>query len=136
MRTIQIGIEVHKAIEAERRSLEESEDEILIRVLGLEQIALEPAPKPTKAAWTKAGVTLPHSTRLRAEYSGQTVEGVVDDGMWLVNGKRHSSPSMALIENVKTKRGKRTNLNGWNYWVAKRPSDAEYSKLAYLRYFA
>ncbi len=135
MRTIQIGIEVHKAIEAERQTLDEPENEILIRLLGLKKASPEfrPEPEPEKASWLKDGVELPHGTLLRVVYSGQEVEGVVDDGRWIVNGQSYASPSMALIENVTTKSGDRTNLNGWNHWTVKRRSDPGFVRLSNLR---
>ena len=135
MRTIQIGIEVHKAIEAERRALGEAENEILMRLLNLKSAEIAPpiSARTRKASWIKDGVELPHGTLLRTVYSGQEVTGVVDDGRWLVGGHPYASPSMALIHSVRTKGGTRTNLNGWNHWTVKRPSDPGFVKLARLR---
>lgn len=137
MRSIEIGLEVHKAIEAERRSLDESEDVILGRLLGL-KAPVHKAPREVSAAgegaaWRKNGVELPHGTRLRASYSGQELEGVVIDGTWHVAGEAYKSPSMALIHNVTTRSGQKTNLNGWNHWLVQRPGDPSFVRLLSLR---
>jgi hypothetical protein len=136
MRTIQIGIEVHKAIEAQRLALDESENAILMRLLGL-----KPSGEPQLAAvagkrlraWVKDQVELPHGTELRVFYSGQEVHGRIEDGQWVVGGKTYSSPSMALIDNVRTKNGARTNLNGWNHWEVKLPGQTAYRRLMSMR---
>jgi hypothetical protein len=137
MRTIDIGLEVHKAIEAERRSLEEPENAILMRLLGLQAQTPDVPPAATAlgsgAAWRKSGVELPHGTRLRASYSGQELEGVVLDGVWHVAGGTYNSPSMALIHNVTTRSGQKTNLNGWNIWLVQRPGDPSFIRLLSLR---
>lgn len=136
MRTIQIGLEVHKAIEAERQSMAEPENAILMRLLNLKPIAAaDAAPRPARngGAWRKDGVELPEGTQLRANYSGQQVDGVVSAGKWVVRGEAFSSPSMALIHSVTTRDGRKTNLNGWSHWTVKRPGDPDFIRLASLR---
>lgn len=135
MRTIQIGLEVHKAIEAARLALDEPEDAILMRLLKLEaQHAARSAPAtPTAKAWRKNGVELPDGTLLEADYAGQHIIGVVRDGLWLVQGRAFPSPSKALIESVTTRDGRRTSLNGWSHWRVKRPGDRGFSRLSALR---
>jgi hypothetical protein len=141
MKTIQIGLAVHKAIEAERQSLAETEDAILGRLLfgvsieAKESNATDGAERYTGKGWAKDGVDLPEGTALRARYSGQTVHGEVVDGSWLIAEKRYDSPSMALIHNVRTKAGLKTNINGWRHWMVKRPSDEDYKSLRGLRGF-
>ena len=135
MKTIQIGLEVHKAIEAERRSLAEPENVILMRLLqlnALEQSESAPRSRPGPV-WKKDGVELPEGTELKATYSEQIVLGVVSGGKWVIKGKAFSSPSMALIESVTTRDGRRTNLNGWNHWTVRRPGEREFVRLATLR---
>lgn len=137
MRSIEIGLEVHKAIEAERRSLGEPEDHILRRLLGLAAPATDsPASSEANvgpAAWEKDGVILHHGTKLRLSYSGQTLTGEILDGDWVVNGKTYNSPSMAMVDNVVTKSGKKTNINGWNHWQVRRPGDSHYVPISILR---
>ncbi|MCR5875018.1 hypothetical protein LRS10_13015 [Phenylobacterium sp. J426] len=136
MKTIQIGLEVHKAIEAERQSMGEPENAILMRLLGLECLdATDTASRPARngGAWRKDGVELPEGTQLRVIYSGQHVDGLVSAGKWVVRGEAFSSPSMALIHSVTTKDGRKTNLNGWNHWTVKRPGDPDFIRLSSLR---
>src|SRR5665213_2258408 len=108
MRTIEIGLEVHKAIEAERRTLDEAEDEILVRLLKLTRVAATQGQRPEYpgVSWKKDGVVLPDGTLLHASYSGQELDGVVRGGQWIVGGRTFKSPSMALIHNVTTRAGK------------------------------
>lgn len=137
MRSIEIGLEVHKAIEAERRALDESEDAILHRLLDLappEPAKFEPHPEPrTLRAWEKDGVVLHEGTKLRLSYSGQRLEGEIREGVWVVNGNSYQSPSMAMVNNVVTRSGRRTNINGWNHWQVRRPGDQQYLPLSLLR---
>ena len=135
MKTVQIGLEVHKAIEAERRSLSEPENAILMRLLKLKPLEEGSAPirARTGVTWKKDGVELPEGTELKAAYSGQSVHGRVSGGKWVIKGKAFASPSMALIENVTTHDGRRTNLNGWNHWTVKRPGDPDFIRIASLR---
>lgn len=68
------------------------------------------------------------------EYRGQIVRGVIDDGVWLVEGKqRTTSPSDAAGSAVVTKNGERPSLNGWIYWEVKRPADAHWRALKSLK---
>jgi hypothetical protein len=135
MKTIQIGLEVHKAIEAERQSLSEPENAILMRLLNLAPLKQsEPVVRPrTAGMWKKDGVELPEGTELKVTYSDQTVLGLVSGGKWVIKGKAFSSPSMALIDSVTTREGRKTNLNGWNHWTVKRPGDPDFVRLGSLR---
>ena len=137
MRTIEIGLNVHKAIEAGRVSLGETENDILERLLrtgGRPSIVeAQPRKKEPGRDWEKDGVVLPEGTKLRAAYSGQSLSGEVVDGAWVVNGRVFRTPSMALIHNVVTKDGRRTNINGWNHWDVKRPADGAFVSLRMLR---
>lgn len=137
MRTIQIGLEVHKAIEAERRTLAETENAVLMRLLlgesNAPKIEVPQQALRTGKAWTKDDVVLPEGTKLKGQYSGQTVVGEVIDGRWLIAGKSYDSPSMALIHNVRTRDGRRTNINGWNHWLVQRPQDTVFKSIKVLR---
>lgn len=87
----------------------------------------------SSANWEKFGVILPNGTILSCCYSGTTLEGEIKDGKWHVNGNIYSSPTTALIQNVVTREGYPTNLNGWKVWRVKRPSDNSFVMLSSLR---
>lgn len=134
MRAIEIGLEVHKAIEAERRSLDEPENEILMRLLRLtppERIGASDA--AAGKAWRKGSVELPDGTEVEATYAGQHVEGVIRNGEWVVQGRSFPSPSAALMGTVKTRDGRPVHLNGWMLWRVRRPGDAGFRRLDSLR---
>ena len=139
MRTIEIDFDIHKLIEAERRSFGEVPNTVLRRLLGL------PAPNENSLAaasseersngigWTGKGVKLPAGTQLRMEYRGQEHQGLIEDASWIVEGKRYRSPSAAAGGCARTKSGKPPSLDGWKYWFVKRPGDEEWTALSALR---
>lgn len=141
-RAIEIDFDVHKRIEAERGSFAESANDVLRRLLGigcsaaLVEDPVSEAPPQTDGfgrAWNGKGVTLPGGTQLRMDYRGQVVIGVVRDGKWLIEGQEFSSPSGAAGEMCRTKSGKKTSLDGWRYWEAKRPGDDSWTAISTMR---
>ena len=134
LRGIEIDLEVHKAIELERRSFSEPPNEALRRLLKIEGPRPEVrSPAADGRAWSGKGVTLPHGTKLHMEYNGRTYTGTIEDGVWVVEGKRFSSPSAAAGGVGLTKDGKHTSLDGWNYWYVKRPGDGKWIAIRQLR---
>lgn len=136
LRTIDIDIDIHKKIEAERRSFTEPPREALRRLLNLPTIksATPPSRKPGgDRSWSGEGVTLPHGTKLRMEYNGRQHEGEVVDGEWLIDGKRFDSPSGAAGGVALTKKGRKTHLDGWLYWQVLLPGETTWTSIAALR---
>ncbi|SCZ19873.1 hypothetical protein [Afifella marina] len=147
--TIAVDMDVHKRIEGAREDFEETQNAILRRLLGLDGRRGGGAPVEEslgerarrakgggakEGGWSKIGrhgheVFLPNGTTLRAAYAGQTVEGVIVDGHWVVNGTSYNSPSAALIAHVRTRDGKKVNLNGWRIWEVRRPDDDRWLRL-------
>jgi hypothetical protein len=127
--TIEIDFEVYKLIEAERRGFDEPRLAALKRLLGLNDAV--PAPQkqmpPHGRAWEGDGVALPHGTLLKMTYNRTTHEGEIVDGQWLVGGSLYDTPSGAAIGVARTKSGRTTHLNGWNYWYAKLPGSNEWT---------
>jgi hypothetical protein len=141
MRSIEIDFDVHKRIEAERRDFSDTDNAVLRRLLGLEEPLNGSSPPPPICvsrigAWSSDGVVLAPGARLRMTYNGRRHEGVIEDGVWLVEGRRFSSPSGAARGVALTKRGKHPHLDGWNYWEVKPPEAAGWISLAQLRFEA
>jgi hypothetical protein len=136
-RTIEIDLDVHKRIELERKSFAESPNDALRRLLGLNgsnQIAHQPGmTEPKGRAWSGDAVKLPHGTKVRMEYRGREHSGEVEDGEWVVEGRRFGTPSGAAAGVAKTKAGTPASLNGWDYWNVKRPGDEDWIRLKSLR---
>lgn len=121
-KTIEIDFEVHKSIENERRSFDEHPNAALRRLLKL------PAVKNTTQTngqqiqngrpWTEHGISLPHGTQIRMIYDRgrQKYEGKIEDGHLHFGSRDFDSVSGAASELALTKKGKKTNLNGWRYF--------------------
>ena len=75
----------------------------------------------------RKGVTLSHGTELRMEHTG-----AIENGEWVVEGKRFRSPSASAGGVAVTKNGKHTNLGGWIYWYAKRPGNTNWVAIKQL----
>jgi len=139
MRNIEIDFDIHKLIEAERRDFSETPNAVLRRLLRLSESDETEQRRPSfskaeaNGAWTGKGVILPEGTQLRMEYRGQHHFGVIEDASWVVDEKKYKSPSAAAGGTARTKAGKRTSLDGWKYWLAKRPGDEGWISLSDLR---
>ena len=138
LRQIEIDFDIHKLIEAERRSFDEAPYVALRRLLKLSDVipvalAKGPAAPSAKRSWSDRGVTLPHGTELHMDYNGRNYDGTIEDGAWLVGNKRFSSPSAAASEVCITRNGGKTLLNGWIYWRARLPNSSEWLSLSSMR---
>ena len=137
-RAIEIDLDVHKCIESERQSFTESPNEILRRKFGLDglgpmtSVALA-RHVGTGRAWSGKGVTLPHGTEVRMGYNGKPHSGRIDEGEWLIEGKRFGSPSAAAGGVARTKSGSKPSLDGWKYWLVRRPGESGWTVLEELR---
>ncbi len=136
---IAVDLEVHKQIEAGRRQFEESPNDILRRLLGIdtEVSLLNQGVKSDRRAWSgRGGVVLPHGTELRMPYKGVIYEGKIENQKWLVEGRSFDSPSAAacyIARDVAQVVGEGTNVNGWYHWEAKRPGDTDWVLIDELR---
>ncbi|WFU08597.1 hypothetical protein QA646_15035 [Rhizobium sp. CB3090] len=134
LRTIEIDFDVHKRIELARQSFAETPNTVLRRLLQIEDQALAAQVTDTGGRpWASKGVTLPHGTELRMEYNGRVHTGIIQNGAWLVEGDRYSSPSAAAGGVALTKDDKRTNLDGWKYWHIRRPEETKWIAISSLR---
>ncbi len=134
-RTIEIDVDVHRRIEDARTDFDETPNDILRRLLGLgtEPETRSKARNGQRRSWHGKGVTLPHGTHFRMEYSGRMYEGTIDDGLWAIDGESFTSPSGAASGAARTAAGTPTRLNGWIYWTVKRPGDETWIPLNSLR---
>lgn len=138
LRTIEIDFDVHKLIEAERRSFGELPNDALRRLLSLPERPREPASVGTAVAtgggpWSSDGVVLPHGTQLRMTYNKRTHSGEISDGKWIVEGRTYDSPSGAASDVGRTKNDRKTRLDGWNYWQVLTPGETEWKSIASMR---
>ncbi len=124
-RSIEIDFDVHKLIEGEKKSFAESDNLALRRLLRLPATEDKTAPSPESGReWFGEGVTLPHGTELRMTYNGRLhAHRKIEDGQWKVEAGSYSSPSAAAGGVARTKKGDKTNLDGWN--IGRRNSPAK-----------
>lgn len=108
-RLIEIDLPTHKALEAARLDFDETDADIIRRLLA------GPGWSPTERepeAWTDNGISLAHGTRLRMIYKKREHLAVIDNGMIRIGEKVFGNLSAAAdaVTGV--------NLNGWQYWQA------------------
>lgn len=70
---------------------------------------------------------------MKYDRGAQVYEGQFLNGQLVVNGERFSSLSAAANALAVTKDGRKTSLNGWNYWQAKFPGEAAWRSLKDMR---
>lgn len=133
---IEIDFEVFKELTARRQTEAHTYNDVLRDVLGLFPVSSQPAnqAQPGIGAFQPAaglqlkGLFLPDGSLLRADYKGKRYTAQIVSGQWIdSSNNQHTSPSAAAwaITN--------TNVNGWRFWYAKRPSDQEWRKLEVLQ---
>jgi hypothetical protein len=123
---IDIDFEVFKALTALRKRESHTYNDVLRELLKLgpspNQAVSETA--SAKGLLLRGGLFLPDGTRLRVTYKGIEYLAEIRNGRWIDQaGTEHASPSSAAQHIT------RTNVNGWRFWEAKRPSDTDWRKL-------
>jgi hypothetical protein len=137
--TIEIDLDIHKLIEQERRSFDEPPYKALRRLLGLLDLqgpdheAAEPSSEGKP--WRESVIAVPHGSEARMSYrrGSQVFLGQFLNGKLIVNGQSFDTLSAAASTLARTKKGTAPNLNGWNYWEAKFPSETTWRSLQELR---
>ena len=91
--------------------------------------AQECATRPHRSGAYYKGVFLPDGTDLRAKYKGKLYYATIADGQWVDvgTGEIRSSPSQAAYSITGG------NVNGWLFWLVKRPEDSTWQSLNRLR---
>ncbi|HEX8512238.1 MAG TPA: hypothetical protein VF688_03950 [Allosphingosinicella sp.] len=126
---IDIDFEVFKALTSLRKRESHTYNDVLRELLKLKPSGDE---SPASVALSKGlllrgGLFLPDGTRLRVTYRGIEYLAEIKNGRWVDQaGTEHASPSAAAQHITKT------NVNGWRFWEAKRPSDVDWRKLDVL----
>lgn len=89
---------------------------------------ITPPPNGSTGAYFK-DVFLPSGTELRATHKGKTYFAKISGSEWIDGGtgERRSSPSQAAYFITGN------NVNGWLFWLVKRPGDQAWHSLNALR---
>jgi hypothetical protein len=137
---IDIDIDIHRLIEGARLSFTEQPNDILRRLLQIEEHEdsnVGVGYGDDGAGWSGKGITLRHGTELQMTYQGVTHTAVIDNGRWRIGDDLFKSPSDAASGVSKLVTGERKSLNGWIYWIAKDPSGSGlYKKISDIRHLA
>ena len=139
---IEIDFEVFKTLTAQLLDERDTYNEAIRRLLTLPASDLNSDPAPfepagiagpsrgllsTSGVWY-SNVFFPDGTVFRATYKGQTFYASIKDGVWVDGfGLNRTSPSDAASMICKT------NVNGWKFWFARRPFDADWVRMDSLR---
>ena len=135
MQSVEVDFQVFKALTNLRQSETHTYNEVIRDLLGLEKtLGRQMAEKfggipkvlgpSAETGFYSRGLLLPNGTELRARYKGQIFSARIENGEWLdQSGKAQLSPSGAAHSVTGT------NVNGWRFWEAKRPSDSIWRKL-------
>ena len=122
---VEIDLEIYRFIETNRLSFDETEADILRRLLNLPPLKKQDSGK--RSMNLRNGVVLPDGTLLRGMHNSTEHQAEVRGGWILLNGKRYKSPSGAAT----AIRG--YSEDGWRFWKVKRPHDSEWVILNKLR---
>lgn len=127
MQTIEIDFDVFKALTLKRESETMTYNDVIRKLLDLEQKKKGTQNKRASTAWVSKGVSFPIGTEFRVRYKGEMHFGEVDKDGLVVNGARSKSPSDAahLITG--------NNVNGWRFWECKFPGHSKWQKIDNLR---
>ncbi|MDD2704535.1 MAG: hypothetical protein PHU07_04260 [Acidocella sp.] len=148
LQKIDIDWDIHRLIEAERQGFDEPPFLALRRLLKLPPITTTEAsdqddtPEMLKAKsvrkglpWVEDGVIVPHGSFARMEYDRgrQVYEGQFLNGRLVVDGESFDTLSAAASALAVTKNGKKTRLNGWEYWQVRIPGELFFKSLKQMR---
>jgi len=139
LQKIDIDWDIHRMIEGERHGFDEPPYLALRRLLKLPSLEAGPLAAATEeadgVAWYEDGVTVPHGSLARMSYQRgrQLFEGRFLNGRLIVEGQGFDSLSAAANALAETRDGKKTQLNGWNYWEARFPGETQWRSLKQMR---
>ena len=133
MKTIQVSATVFAKIWSLRKPGEDTEDEVLMRVLdcsadqpsGKDRPA-KPKNDPTPYVDSRFNVSFVDGFEIFRTFKGIDYKAVFSGGGWILNGKRY--PSVGQLSWVVTK----TNENAWRRWMFRR-SDGQVRPIDELR---
>jgi len=138
LQSVDIDWDIHRAIEAERKGFDEPPHIALRRLLGLgepEETAANTETAKGGVPWRCRGVEIPHGTdaRMSYDYGNQLYEGQFLNGKLVVHGKEFDTPSGAADALAVTRDGKKTSLNGWEYWEVRFEGRSDWIPINILR---
>jgi hypothetical protein len=127
MAAIDVDFEVFKALTARRTTESDTYNDVIRRLLMLNPTSASGEVR-AESGCVMRGVRFPEGTLFSVTYKGRTFEGSVRNGVWTgSDGVTYSSPSRAAHAITGN------NVNGWRFWLAKRPNDIDWKRLDEFR---
>lgn len=77
--------------------------------------------------WITEGVVFPHGTEFRGKYKDYFYRGIVDNGTFILNGKKFLSPCAAAATIT------RNVVDGWLFWDCKIPGRSSWKSINELK---
>lgn len=129
--TINIDLNVYKALVHHSNYIDEPANDVLKRLLNLngevKHQVTQPFEKNLSGGLTTKGVFLRNGLKLRKHFKGTLYEATVHDGYIEFHNKKYTSPSGAA---VKAANG---SVNGWIFWEFLDEKDNTWKTLETLR---
>src|ERR1700735_2883725 len=126
---IEIDFDVFKTLTAMRKNEATTYNDVLRSVLELpDKLRVESSSQHEGRSLIADGVEFPHGTDFRMTHKGQWFSGKVSDGALIVNNVRYTAVSARACAITGT------SVNGWKYWEARFPSQAEWQSINSLRH--
>lgn len=125
-RDVHLDSDLMRLIEANRIFPNDTSVQVLRRLLKIDKVP---------EGWFAQGVFLPNGTKIRMGYGDNTsLNGTIDNGRWIVGGRKFDSPSTAATALVSKGRGRsKARVNGWLYWQVLPPGQTDWALLDSLR---
>ena len=139
--TIEIDLDIKKAIELGRESFKETPNVILRRLLNVENSQSNFIQKTQtnesipveidNEGWEGDGAFLPNGTKCKLIYKSREYYAHIENQKWVVQGIKCKSPTNAAT--LACGLHQNSPVNGWKKWYVKRPADTRYVHLNPLR---
>jgi hypothetical protein len=128
MNSIEIDFDVFKELTVRRASEDVTYNDVIRDLLGLDPVTETQERTLKPGGCTILGVHFPEGTQFRAVYKGKTHIAEIVMGRWVDDaGTVRNSPSDAARAITGT------NINGWRFWLVKRPGELMWRKMDKLR---
>ncbi|TAJ67681.1 MAG: DUF2924 domain-containing protein [Chitinophagaceae bacterium] len=129
--TIDIDLDVYKALVQHSNFIDEPANDVLKRLLNLNtktvQQSVQSTVKNLTGGLTTKGIFLKNGLKLRKHFKGTLFEATVHDGYIEFNNKKYTSPSGAAV------RAAKGSVNGWRFWEFFDEKDGVWKILETLR---
>lgn len=115
---VHLDSDLVRLIEANRIFPNDTSLQVLRRLLKIDKVP---------EGWFAQGVFLPNGTKIRMGYGDNpTLNGTIENGRWVVAGRKFDSPSTAATALVSKGRGRsKARVNGWLYWQVLPPGKTD-----------